>query len=192
MPGCHVPGESRPLHRQALRGFVNHCKDDPRFSDWIYGKTHLLLPWISELAAEKPLLDAVESLIGSDILLWDTSIPLKPPHSSGYFGWHQDATYWPIEPIEQVVSAWVALGDVGPMNGAMRMIPGSHLLGQLPHIKTFDAGSMLRRGQRVETAVDVSNAIDIELRRGQASLTTLYCCTALRRIKPTGGDMEWY
>lgn len=154
----------------ALEAFVNDHQDNPSFPDWVYGKTHLLLAWVVELAAENVLLDAVEALIGPNILLWDSSIPIKPPHSSGYFGWHQDATYWPIEPLERVVSAWVALGHVTPLNGGMQMIPGSHHLGRLPHRKTFDEESMLRRGQQLSECVDDSNAIDIYLRPGQASL----------------------
>ena len=152
-----------------LGNFVTSQQDHRDFSDWIYGKTHLLLSWVAELATEEALLDAVEALIGPDILLWDSSIPLKAPHSGGYFGWHQDGTYWPIEPLDQVVSVWLALGPVGRRNGGMRMIPGSHRLGQLPHRKTFDEKSMLRRGQRVAVPMDDASAIDIELEPGQAS-----------------------
>jgi non-heme Fe2+,alpha-ketoglutarate-dependent halogenase len=64
---------------------------------------------------------------------------------------------------------WLALSPVGPANGSMRMIPGSHLLGQLAHEKTYDSSSILRRGQRVTGAVDETNAVEIVLAIGQAS-----------------------
>ena len=152
-----------------LEQFVTSHRHHPDFQDWTYGKTHLLLEWIPKLCAEGILLDVVEALIGPDIVLWDASIPLKPPQSSGYFGWHQDGAYWPIEPLEKVVSVWVALSAVNPLNGGVRMIPGSHRFGPLAHDKTFDKKSMLRRGQRIAVPVDETKAIDIVLQPGQAS-----------------------
>lgn len=164
-----MPRETAASYALKLESFVNGYRDHPAYPDWIYGKTHLLLAWIPKLCAEGVLLDALEILIGPDIVLWDASIPIKAPQSSGYFGWHQDGAYWPIEPLDRVVSVWVALSPVNRMNGGVRMIPGSHHLGPLSHDKTFDEKSMLRRGQRVAGPVDETNAIDVELQPGQAS-----------------------
>ena len=154
----------------------NHARPD--FSKWTYGKTELLLGWVVELACEPRLLDAVEALIGPDILLWNAFLPAKAPGTSGNFGWHQDATYWPVTPTERIVSAWVALCDVNQECGAMRMVRGSHRLGAVPHETTYDPKSMLRRGQRAQ--VDTTNAsiVEINLEPGQASLhhtLTLHC-----------------
>ena len=165
-----IDAERAAYYSAKLAEFVRCYQDHPSFPDWTYYKSYLLFTWIAQLAAEPALLDAIEVLIGPDIFLWDASLPLKRPRSSGYFGWHQDATYWPIEPLEHVVSAWVALSEVNRANGAVRMLPGSHRAGQLPHQKTFDATSMLRRGQQVAEPVDEAGAIDINLRSGEASL----------------------
>ena len=161
--------EEAQVYSGKLTDFISRYASSAAYANWTYYKTYLLLTWVYELAGHPVILERVETLIGPDVLLWNAFIPAKPPHSEAHFGWHQDATYWPIEPLEQVVSVGLALSSVGPANGGMRMIPGSHLLGQLPHERTCDPSSMLRRGQRVTSAVDEKNAVDIVLDIGEAS-----------------------
>ena len=36
--------------------------------------------------------------------------------------WHQDGTYWPIEP-KATCSVWIAITDVDENNGCMKFIP---------------------------------------------------------------------
>lgn len=150
--------------------FIESYRSHPSFSEWTYYRTELLLKWVAELASEDSLLDVIEELIGPDILLWNAFLPVKAPRTDVYFGWHQDATYWPVTPTEQIVSAWVALSPVNQFCGGMQMVRGSHLLGALPHETTYDESSMLKRGQQVTTAVDNDDVFDIDLQPGQASI----------------------
>ena len=111
-------------------------------------------------------------------MLWNAFLPVKPPHSDAYFGWHQDATYWPVRPTEQIASAWVALSPVNQLSGGMQMVRGSHLLGALPHETTYDDSSMLKRGQQITTTIDEDEVFGIDLKPGQASIhhtLTLHC-----------------
>ncbi|MBY0458852.1 MAG: phytanoyl-CoA dioxygenase family protein [Gemmataceae bacterium] len=150
--------------------FLDRHSADPDFKNWTYVKAHLALGWVAQLARETAILDAAEAALGPDLVLWDSFIPAKPPRSAGYFGWHQDGTYWSVGPLDEIVTLWVALGAVNEANGAMKMIPGSHLRGQLDHEKTFDKESLLRRGQRVRDALDESAAVAVRLAPGEASL----------------------
>ena len=162
--------ESTTVYRQHLEEFINTHAEDDRFGDWTYSKSHLVLAWVAQLAAEPAILDVVQAVIGPDIILWNSFIPIKPPHSAAYFGWHQDGTFWNIAPIEETVTVWLALSNVTLANGGMRMIPGSHQWGQLEHEKTYDAKSMLRRGQRITAVIDETAATSISLALGEASL----------------------
>jgi len=153
-----------------LQGFISENRHNPDFSNWVYSKSYLALRWVADLAFHPCILDHVAALIGGDILLWDASIPLKAPQSTKYFGWHQDATYWPLEPADEMVAVWLAISDVSLENGGMRAIPGSHTRGQLPHNATGDTSSMLRRGQRINGVIDDQSAIEVSLRAGQASI----------------------
>ncbi len=157
------------FYRDSLRQFVSSYQDREAYGTWTYGKSHLVLEWVAAIARHPRILDHVEQILGPDILVWDSFLPTKPPHSEGHFGWHQDGTFWPIAPLEQSLAVWLALDDVTTRNGGMRMIPGSWRLGQLGHETTYDPKSMLRRGQRVTSAIDEDKAVDIVLKPGQAS-----------------------
>ena len=130
---------------------------------------HVVCPFINDIIRSPVILDAVESILGPNILVWGTSVFLKPPHSPGFVSWHQDLTYWGLN-NDQEVSAWIALSPVTRMNGCMRFIPQSHKLGQIPHRDITDETNILTRGQHVDMTVDESKAVYAELEPGQVSL----------------------
>jgi non-haem Fe2+, alpha-ketoglutarate-dependent halogenase len=132
-------------------------------------KSHLLFTWLNDLVRDERILDAVEDLIGPDILCWGSSFFIKEPRDTAYVSWHQDSTYWGLEPPD-IVTAWIAFTDSRPANGAMRVIPGSHKLDQVPHRDTFAADNLLSRGQEVMVDVDERQAVTLELNAGEMSL----------------------
>ena len=132
-------------------------------------KSHLLFTWLNDLIRHDRILDAVEDLIGGDILCWGSSFFIKEPRNTAYVSWHQDSTYWGLEPAD-VVTAWVAFSDSTTENGAMRVIPGSHLQEQFPHRDTFAADNLLSRGQEIMVDVDDRQAVTLELTAGEMSL----------------------
>jgi len=132
-------------------------------------KSHLLFTWLSDLVRHPRILDAVEDVIGPDILCWGTTFFIKEPRNPGFVSWHQDSTYWGLEPPD-VVTAWVALSDSTVANGAMRVIPGSHTMEQVPHRDTFRADNLLSRGQEIMVEVDDSQAAGLVLSAGEMSL----------------------
>ena len=132
-------------------------------------KSHLLFTWLNDLIRHPRMLDAVEDLIGPDILCWGSSFFIKEPRNSAYVSWHQDSTYWGLEPPD-IVTAWVALSDSTVENGAMRVIPGSHLHDQVPHRDTFAPDNLLSRGQEIMVDVDADKAVTLELAAGEMSL----------------------
>jgi non-haem Fe2+, alpha-ketoglutarate-dependent halogenase len=132
-------------------------------------KSHLLFPWLNDLIHHDRMLDAVEDLIGPDILCWGSSFFIKEPRNTAYVSWHQDSTYWGLEPAD-IVTAWVAFSDSSTENGAMRVIPGSHLREQIPHRDTFAPDNLLSRGQEIMVDVDDRDAVTLELAAGEMSL----------------------
>lgn len=139
----------------------------------IYADTHFVLPWVDALTREPGILDAVEQVLGPDLLAWNTSWFVKMPGDKAFISWHQDGAYWGLSPME-VATAWVALGPVTPENGCMRMIPGSHGQPHLPQRDTFADDNALSRGQEIMVAVDESRAVDLVLQPGQMSLHHLW------------------
>src|ERR1700752_1310219 len=103
-------------------------------------KPHLLFTWLADLVRHPSLLDAVEDVLGPDLLCWNSSFFTKEADSPGYVSWHQDATYWGLSEPD-VVTAWVAFTESTPRNGNMRVIPGSPLQ-QAAHVDTFNPDNL--------------------------------------------------
>ena len=108
-------------------------------------------------------------MIGPNILCWGSSFFIKEPRNPGFVSWHQDSTYWGLDPAD-VITAWVAFSDSNAANGAMRVMPGTHKLDQVTHRDTFNADNLLSRGQEIEVEVDERQARMLELRAGEMSL----------------------
>ena len=132
-------------------------------------KTHLLFTWADALVHHPKVLDAVEDSIGPDILCWTTTFFIKEANSPGFVSWHQDSTYWGLDP-DEVITAWVAFTEVDEANGYMQVIPGSHKIDQLPHVDTFHKDNLLSRGQEIAVEVDVSKAVGLAMHAGEMSL----------------------
>ena len=140
----------------------------PLQGNWRH-KIHLLFTWADELVHHPKILDAVEDVIGPDILCWTTNFFIKEKSDPGFVSWHQDSTYWGLDP-DEVITAWVAFTEVTPENGYMQVIPGSHTVDQLPHVDTFHKDNLLSRGQEISVEVDKSKAAGLAMHAGEMSL----------------------
>lgn len=132
-------------------------------------KSHLLFKFLSDVVQNERIIDAIEDIYGSDLLCWTTNFFIKEANTSAYVSWHQDSTYWGLS-APDVVTAWVALTDSNETNGAMAVMPGTHLMDQIPHKDTFSADNLLTRGQEVAVQVEESKAVRLDLKPGEMSL----------------------
>jgi non-haem Fe2+, alpha-ketoglutarate-dependent halogenase len=132
-------------------------------------KPYLLFPFLADVIRDARILDAVESLLGPNILCWAGGFFAKNPGDGKIISWHQDSTYWGLSEPE-VGSVWLALTPSTVESGCMRVIPGTHTKDQLPHRDTFATNNLLSRGQEVAVEVNEAEAHDIVLRPGEMSL----------------------
>ena len=132
-------------------------------------KSHLLFTWLDGLIRHPGVLDAVESVIGPNILCWSSTFFIKEARDPGFVSWHQDSTYWGLDPAD-IVTAWVALSESTAENGAMRVIPDTQSLEQIAHRDTFAANNLLTRGQEIAVEVDERKAVMLTLEPGEMSL----------------------
>ena len=128
---------------------------------------HLISPKLDSIVHNPKILDAVESIIGKNILVCSTTLFIKNPNEQGFVSYHQDAKYIGLEP-HNWVTAWVALTDSNENNGCMKMWPKSHL-NIKDHNEKFNEGNLLTRGQTVEN-VPEEEVKSLELKAGQMSL----------------------
>ena len=132
-------------------------------------KSHLLFTWVDELMRHPVILDAVEDLIGPDILCWNTLFWIKEARSGAFVSWHQDANYWGLDNNE-LVSTWLALSPATVEAGCMRILPRSHVGEPMPHTDEYAADNMLTRGQNISEGIDEDDAVTMPLDLGQLSL----------------------
>jgi non-heme Fe2+,alpha-ketoglutarate-dependent halogenase len=105
-------------------------------------KPYLVLSSAAEIGRNPILLDAVEDILGPDILMWDSAYVIKEPHDDRYVSWHQDLTYWGLS-SDRLVTAWLALTISNAQNGCMKFIPGSHRDGKIEHRDTYAVDNIL-------------------------------------------------
>jgi ectoine hydroxylase-related dioxygenase (phytanoyl-CoA dioxygenase family) len=113
------------------------------------------------------LLDAVEDLIGPDILCWGSSFFQKEPGDRAFVSWHQDSAYYGLEP-PNTLTAWIAISEASMASGCMRFLPGSHNQGIRGHDELKSSDNLLSRGQTV-AGVDEAKAVHVPLKAGQFS-----------------------
>jgi len=100
-------------------------------SDMLQEPNQLLEPhtldqrWL-DICRHPPLLDAVATILGPNLILVYSSVFIKPPHSTDAVAWHQDNNYWPSVHGTDVATVWLALDDADVDNSAMQIIPRSH------------------------------------------------------------------
>lgn len=131
-------------------------------------KAHLVSPWMVDLARHPLILDAVESLLGPDILLFGSSMFAKAARSEKFVSWHQDSAYYGLAPNDSV-TAWLAFTPSHRGNGCLRVMPGSHLGIDYEHDETYDPQNLLARGQTIR-GLDDDKAVDLELEPGEFSI----------------------
>jgi non-haem Fe2+, alpha-ketoglutarate-dependent halogenase len=156
-----------------------------RFEKWLDNKVnqgdwrwrsaaYVFLPWLDRLVRHPCILDAVESLVGPDILVFTSTFFIKEAHSPTFAAWHQDATYFGIEPYEHV-TAWVALSDATEEAGCMEVISSRGQPRQLHHAALGLEHSINGGGQAIVEEFDQSDGEMMALPAGSFSLHDTLC-----------------
>ncbi len=140
----------------------------PRERRAVYGLTHLMLPWVYQMASHPRVLDAVEGAIGPNILVWGSDWFVKFAHDPAFISWHQDGAYWGLNP-PKVTTAWIALSPSTLENGCMQVMPATQKM-QLPQRETYALDNALSRGQEIALEVDEAKAVPLTLKAGEMSL----------------------
>ncbi len=139
----------------------------------VLSEMHYCARWVYEIANNPRVLDAVESVLGPNLIVWATSWFAKMPGEKTFVSWHQDGMYWNLS-NDKVITAWIALGPSTTANGCLRVVPGTHKQRALPHQETYHPDNALSRGQDIAITVDENDAVDIELQAGEMSLHHLW------------------
>ncbi len=132
-------------------------------------KLYLLQTWARDLGCHPKILDAVEDVMGPNLMVWGLSLFVKDAQSPSYVSWHQDSTYWGLSK-PNVTTAWIALSPANKQSGCMKMMPGTHKWEQVAHLDTLAKENLLTRGQEIDVDVDEKDAVYLEIEPGEISL----------------------
>jgi phytanoyl-CoA hydroxylase len=125
-------------------------------------------PFWVRLVSDDRLLDVAEQFVGPNIGLFASHYIAKPPFDGQPVLWHQDGSFWPLEPME-VVTLWLAVDDVDAENGCMEVIPKTQHL-DLQKLQVRKDVENALGASMDETMVDESRAVDIVLKAGDLSI----------------------
>ena len=154
-------------HRAGLEAFERQTGAPLDFPE--RSKSYLLFDWADAIVHHENVLDAVEDLIGPDILVYHLTMHIKEPGVDAVVVWHQDDDYFRLAPAEQV-TAWVALSDASERAGCMRMVPGSHLDDRLAHEERPSENHLIRAGKGIFDRFDDGDGVPVPVGAGDMSL----------------------
>ena len=126
-------------------------------------------PFWLRLVSDPRLLDCVEPILGPDIALFASHYIAKPPRTGKAVGWHQDGSYWPLEPME-VASVWLALDRVDAENGCMYVLPGTQNERLRSTEEMHEAKGTVLGNELDMSSFDLKTLTNIELAPGDVSV----------------------
>ncbi|MDA0664562.1 MAG: phytanoyl-CoA dioxygenase family protein [Proteobacteria bacterium] len=162
------PAEAAEL-RADLEAAEDAVRADKQHLRLLRGYPARLLPSFARLVRHPKMIAAASAVLGPDLILWGSGLFIKEANTPSFVSWHQDLTYWGLDQADEV-TLWVALSPATVESGCMRFIPGSHGRNIVPHADSFADNNLLTRGQEIAVEVDESDAIDVVLQPGQASI----------------------
>lgn len=125
-------------------------------------------PFWLRLAGDKRLIDITEQFLGPDIALFASHYICKPPKTGQPVLWHQDGSYWPLEPMD-VITLWLAVTDSTIENGCMKVIPKSQNMSLQETKSRTDIDNVLASSID-DDLVDESSVLNIILNAGDVSI----------------------
>lgn len=124
--------------------------------------------WI-RVASDDRLLDIAQQFVGPNIALFASGYFSKAANTGAAVLWHQDAAYWPLEPME-ATSLWLAVDDSAVENGCMRVIPGTHRNAREEIVDRSDVANFLGSSIKSASEINDDDAVDVILRAGDVSI----------------------
>lgn len=159
--------------RENIERIERECADADKpidINQYFRVNGQIVIPLLYEMTRTEAVLDAVESVLGPNLLVWSCELFIKEAGSEKIVSWHQDMTYWGMGGSDKQATAWVAITNVSEEAGCMRFVPGSHKQQLVPHIDKFSENNLLSRGQEVAVDVDEDDAVLDDLAPGEMSI----------------------
>jgi phytanoyl-CoA hydroxylase len=141
-------------------------------------------PFWLRLVSDPSLVAVAENALGNPsskgygLCIFASHYIVKPPHDGLPVLWHQDRSYFPVEPTDSnipvgPVTLWLALNEVNAENGCMQVVRSSHKdhARLLPFGTRTDVPNALNTSIHEEALqVDEADVVNLELQPGDVSM----------------------
>jgi len=138
------------------------------------------------LARDERLVNSSAELLNKPVYLYSHKMTMKQPGTGGAWEWHQDYGYWYnyacLTP--EMLSIWIALDHSIKSNGCLQVLPGSHKIGRIDHVRTD--GQTVAKNEYVEAARKRFDLEYVEMEPGDA---LIFHCNLLHRSDANTSDM---
>ena len=155
--GDHPPGAASRVMRdlQFVKG-QRPLPSDPELALWKIMNPDRFDPAFADCLRTPRLLDRVAELIGDDLLAFLLQVIYKPPGvPEAIHPFHQDGVFFPFEPHDLVVGAWIPLDPVDADNGTLCLVPGSHRLPVTGHEAVPDVNKFSLAASGIEGNAEI-------------------------------------
>jgi len=126
-------------------------------------------PFWLELCRHPRVLDAVEQVLGPDLILIMSHLIVKRAEDGLSVAWHQDNTYWHSIQGTDITTVWLAIDDTNRANGCMQVIPCTHE--DYPEMEKISTGGDDLLGLTVEVTPEMEEAaVCLEMDAGSLSV----------------------
>ncbi len=170
-----VPAAIRRLHRAEQRALAQMI---PRERRAVYALTHLMLPWVYQMASHPRVLDAVEGRDWAEHPGMGIGLVCEVSARRCVYLLAPGRRVLGIA-TPKVTTAWIALSPSTLESGCMQVMPGTQKM-QLPQRETYALDNALSRGQEIALEVDESKAVAMCLAPGKCR-----CITSGLRMAPS-------
>ncbi|MEL7157691.1 MAG: phytanoyl-CoA dioxygenase family protein [Actinomycetota bacterium] len=149
--------------RQELREAANHEHPD----DFRRHKAHLVFEAVDHIAHSLPVVDLARSVLGDDVLLWDSSVPIAGQGTPCPGGRHRETSVEARGGVPPAVTVRVVLASTSGEATTIGYLPGSHRAGPARRAPGT-ASDGTASGDAPPDLVDHADAVWVELAPGQA------------------------
>jgi ectoine hydroxylase-related dioxygenase (phytanoyl-CoA dioxygenase family) len=136
----------------------------------------------SAIVRSERIVRRMERLLDGEVYHWHHKMMLKEPRVGGAWEWHQDYGYWYqynycLYP--HMASCMIAVDRATRENGCLQVIPGSHEMGRIDHVKIGDQTGV--DPERMAAILERLPVVHVELEPGSAVIfhsNLLHCSAA--------------
>lgn len=168
------------LKSQCMEAWDNEKKSFDPEKNWLQNALlvdiHKKSPIVRDFYFDGPVVEMATQLIGPNIKAATSQLTFKMRGNTMSFEWHQDNGYGELKPYNAITTL-TALEDVDEENGCLRIIPGSHKIGQIDVDHLFKS-SRSDKEVSIKVEADEEKAIPAVMKAGE---TLIFHCWMLHQ-----------